>query len=48
MAANTKSTQDWLKAFYVAADALDAKPWVETYWTEDAGFQFAGVPVAKG
>lgn len=48
MAANPQSTQDWLKAFYAAADALDARSWVETYWTDDAELQFAGVPVAKG
>ncbi|KKA24843.1 hypothetical protein T310_1111 [Rasamsonia emersonii CBS 393.64] len=34
MAANPQSTQDWLKAFYAAADALDARGEVEAFFAQ--------------
>ncbi len=46
MAQNRSIPEMWLENFYAAGDALDPKPWISEYCTENAHLQFADLSVA--
>jgi hypothetical protein len=42
-----EATLAWLREFHASSDALDAKTWVEKYFTNDALVQFASSPIVE-
>lgn len=39
---------EWMKRFHAAGDALNGKPWIDTFWTPDCVLQFSNAPEVSG